>query len=87
MGDTRTESTVVNFFSCTRTQLASAIQQANIPPVHSEALYKNAYRHGNLLAPWQGPHTTSRDLEIFFQTSSPDGTPWDFALPQFEPPF
>ena len=82
----RKEKKIVNFYSSTRSTLACAFQQANIPAIHSEAVFKNAYRHGNLLTPWQGPHSTSRDLEAFFLSAAPDGTPWDFSLPTFEPP-
>ncbi len=76
----------MNFYSCTRADLALALQQANIPAIHSEALYKNAYRHGNITAPWSGPHSTSKDLETFFLSPSPAGSPWTFSLPEFEAP-
>ena len=76
----------MNFFSCTRTQIGLLLQQADIPSIHCEALYKNAYRYGNLVTPWSGPHTTSKDLEAFFSAHSIQGEAWSFALPEFEPP-
>lgn len=76
----------MNFFSCTRAELALLLQQADIPSIHCEALYKNAYRHGALSTPWSGPYSTSKDLDAFFSAPSPSGDAWSFALPAFEPP-